>query len=511
MKRKATLIASVCLAVALVTLSVVSCAEPTPTGGVLKVCDSIDATALGDPTVYSTLPKISPCVETLLSADEAGMFQPHLVTAWEEDPDALTITLHLREGVKFHDGTDFNAEAVKYNLDRFCASPHPFISSVESVEVIDDYTVQLSLSPWDSTLLGTLAMYPGQIVSRIAMETNGPEWAETHPVGTGPFKFVSWERDVAIKYERFDDYWGGKPYLDGIEFHIIADSMVRLAAFERGEVDVLFNVSPKDAHDMEESGRYNLNLGLGMGLGFRALSGDATNPDSPFADVRVRQAVGCAVNTQEICDALGYGYWLPTNQPVYKGYRDYNSDIVGYSYNPERARELLAEAGYPDGFKTTLLTSVRYASTDVSTAIQSYLAEVGIDAEIDLCEAGRYNQYIFHGWQKNALIVVSFGQRTDAALLLKLQLVSWAPVWPNMLRLDEIDNLTTKAMAARDLDSKKAFSDQALKLAMDEQCVLNPLYQTTSVIAMHPQFHDEGIFDAACAGEILWRRAWLER
>jgi len=287
--------------------------------------------------------------------------------------------------------------------------------------------------------------------------------------------------------------------------------MVRLAAFERGEVDVLFNVSPKDAHDMEESGRYNLNLGLGMGLGFRALSGDATNPDSPFADVRVRQAVGCAVNTQEICDALGYGYWLPTNQPVYKGYRDYNSDIVGYSYNPERARELLAEAGYPDGFKTTLLTSVRYASTDVSTAIQSYLAEVGIDAKIDLCEAGRYNQYIFHGWQKNALIVVSFGQRTDAALLLKLQFVSWAPVWPNMLRLDAIDDLTTKAMAARDLDTKKAFSDQALKLAMDEQCVLNPLYQTTSVIAMHPQFHDEGIFDAACAGGILWRRAWLER
>ena len=180
---------------------------------------------------------------------------PWLAQSYKVAKDLRSITLTVRPGIKFHDGTDCDAEAIKWNLERYRLSDNPELKVVASIDVPNHSAVRLNLSKWDSTLVGSLAGIPGMIISPTAYKTHDDEWCRTHPVGTGPFKFVSWQKEVRTKYEKFDSYWQkGKPYLDGIEFVTITDPVTRAAAFKRGEVDDLINVVPKDAKELTASG-----------------------------------------------------------------------------------------------------------------------------------------------------------------------------------------------------------------------------------------------------------------
>jgi len=493
-KRLVTLVGSVCLILALVALSLMSCAEPTPTGGILKVSTGVTPMNLGDPpAVTSSLLPGSPCIETFLHFDETGAPIPWLATGWEVNANAKTIILTLREGVKFHDGTDFNAEAAEYNLERYAASASAMLNTVESVDVVDDYTVRLNLSEFDNSIVMNLARNAGLVASPTALETKGPEWVDTHPVGTGPFKFVSWERDVAIKYERFDDYWQkDKPYLNGVEWVIIADPMTQLATFQRGDVDVLLGVSPKDAKDIEASGKYNFGR---LPATIMGLASNAGQPDSIFTDIKVRQAVSYAIDSQTICDVIGYGYWDAANQLASSSGWGYNSSVVGYPYNPEKARQLLAEAGYPDGFKTKILCPNAPKDTvDAFTAIQGYLKEVGIDAEIDIAEMGRYFQGITGGWED--LIVYSAGYGSpDDAFRQKLQLHSSSRGWVSILHVPEVDALIMQALSTPDFETKKALAQEVNKAVADEYCVVSFVYIKNNIAARDKMVHDDAIYE----------------
>ena len=155
------------------------------------------------------------------------------------------------------------------------------------------------------------------MVSPAAYEKYGRDWLEKHSVGTGPFKFVSWEKDVSMKFERFDDYWQeGKPYLDAFELVVIADPMVAAASFMAGEVDVLADVSPKDARDIEVMGKYGISM---SSAALSSVLTDYANPDSIFTDIRLRRAIEYAIDKQAICDTIGYGYWEPLNQGARPG------------------------------------------------------------------------------------------------------------------------------------------------------------------------------------------------
>jgi len=332
------------------------------------------------------------CLETLLRYNKEAELVPFLATSWKEDAEALTVILTLREGVKFHDGTDFNAEAVKWNLDQFLAMERAELQAVESVDAIDDYTVRLNLSGYDEGTLNYLAGHAGYMISPTAFEEHGQEWCENNPVGTGPFKFVSWEKDVSIKFERFDDYWQeGLPYLDGVTWFTMRDPMTAKISFLAGELDVLTMVDPQDAPDIAAAGKVvALTDAPGeLEVGFP----DGGHDYSAWSNLKVRQAAAYAINRQAIADAMGYGYWTPTNQRAPEGQWYYNPDVVGYPYNPEKARELLAEAGYSDdGFKTTLyVNAVSAYRVLIVTAIQGYFEEIGIDVEIDTMEQSRFH------------------------------------------------------------------------------------------------------------------------
>jgi ABC-type transport system substrate-binding protein len=182
----------------------------------------------------------APAVETLLRWDDGGKPGPHLATGWKVADDKKSITFNLRKGVKFHDGTDFNAQAVKWGFELFMKTKRSELQSVESMEVIDDHTLRLNLKYFDNLLLTNLCYLAGPIASPTAGEKMGKDAFCLRPVGTGPFKIKSVERDVLIRYEKFDGYWQkGKPYLDAIEISMVKDPMTAIAAYKSSKAHLL--------------------------------------------------------------------------------------------------------------------------------------------------------------------------------------------------------------------------------------------------------------------------------
>ena len=266
-------------------------------GGTLKIIVATSPSGLGyvpDILKPEAVAMASPAAETLFRMDKNGQTQPWLAAdhlKYESATNSYTLT--IKKGIKFQDGTNFNAEAVKWNID-VSIGKRTDVKNVKSVDVVDPYTVRINLSTFDNTVETQLARYCGLMFSPTYFQKNGQEGTKNYPVGTGPFKFVSFTRDVNLKYTRWDGYWQtGKPYLDGIEFVFVADPVVRLASFQAGEADVLTGVEAKDAKKMEASGKYTFNACMGTLWG---LAGDGSHETSPFAKIEVRQAVEYAIN-----------------------------------------------------------------------------------------------------------------------------------------------------------------------------------------------------------------------
>ncbi len=376
-------------------------------GTLIIVCDeSIDALgypAEAQPKGWLYFKTALPVMETLLNADRDENIIPGLVEKWDVSADGKTITLHLRKNVKFHDGTDFNAEAVKYNLEAWDVTYAPYLTNITSIDLPDNYTVKLNLQQFDAHLLMRFATGSvGMIASPTAMKkpTTPDTMAEDHMVGTGPFKFVSWKRQDFVKYEKNPDYWqDGKPYLDAIEFRFVADYMTRLLSFQAGEAHYTGALYPVEARKLEVEGYRIEPSELTFVWHFYP---DGMNEDSPFYDLRVREAVEYAIDKDTIAQGIGEGYMAAAYQFAQPKAAYYGSGLIERAYNPAKAKELLAEAGYPSGFQTKIITDVR-VKMDLVTAVQTYLKEVGIDCELEVADVPRMMNLTRAGWE-NAIL-----------------------------------------------------------------------------------------------------------
>ena len=466
-------------------------------GGTLRIAHAVDADNIGDPVarpMSSTSVRIGiMAIETLLRYDEKGIPVPWLATDWKISNDLRSITITLRKGVKFHDGTDFNAEAVKWNIDRYRTSSNSELKAVASVDALDDSTVRLNLSNWSSTLLDSLTMHAGMMISPTAYQKNGGEWCRKNAVGTGPFKFVSWQRESGLKFEKFNGYWQkGKPYLDAIEWAIISDMMTRTAAFKRGEVNVLLIVEPPDVKELEKEGKYYFSTGGLSGINI-CLAGDSGHPNSPFSDVRVRQAVEHAVEKQALVDSLTHGYGKVCNQYAYPGTWGVNPDVKGYSYDPDKARKLLAEAGYPNGFKTKLYTPGWGNYVYPPPAIQAYLATVGITVEIEVVDQGRHQTLLRGGWQNGLLVQQTPMILPDAANNIAVNASCKSFLKGSIICADDYEAVIVKALAASDFETKKKLTWEAQKLLIDKYAILNFFYTQPRMNCFYKNVHDTGI------------------
>jgi peptide/nickel transport system substrate-binding protein len=387
----------------IVGLAFNSLAEEKPQyGGIFRGIRGTFPKVLGYPPEMSPVDSIAalPFAERLTNWDAEGNMVPELAESWDEDRENNTITYHLRKGIKFHDGSPFNADAVAWNLQmRLDKKRLTDGKYIKSLEVLDEHTLRVHVKSYHNQLAFNYGWQ--QMYSKKAFETHGIEWARKNGVGTGPFKFVEFQRDALIKYAKNEHYWRkGFPYLDGMEVRFIPDTMTAAAMMEAGEADIWIDVRDVQNILVLEKKGYKINWGPGF---FWAILPNSADPKSPFADKRVREAIEYALDRPAIARMLGQGKYESLQQMAPQ---DWPGFIPGYDprpYNPEKAKKLLAEAGYAKGLKTRMLAMAATAQ-DAAAAVQAYLAAVGIDAKLDLADLGRYYGSVFgSGWSDLAL------------------------------------------------------------------------------------------------------------
>lgn len=336
--------------------------------------------------------------ENLITYDDEGNLVPKLATEWELNEEEPSITWTLREGVTFADGTPFNAEAVKVNIEEYQANNRTEVSNIASCEVIDDTHIKMILKEMDSSTLEAVGFFVFYMSPK-ALEN--PSSLDAATCGTGPFQLSEFENNAYAIYTKNENYWQeGKPYLDSVEITVITETSTASTAFQAGEYDMIniSSLNPLAIQELESTGLYIAeNNNNGMGIGAMGIIPNSA-VDSPWADERVRRAMCYAIDV----DALNTAFMLGTGQTVDEwgidGAITYNDDLTHYSYNPERAKELLAEAGYPDGFDTQIVTISTVS--DMFTAIANMLNEVGIRCEIVQVDSATQNQMYMDGtWE----------------------------------------------------------------------------------------------------------------
>ena len=364
--------------------------------------------------------------ETLLNFGEQDTtINPGLAKEWVVSEDGLTYTFTLEEGVKFHDGTDFNAEAVVKNINRWKAGNAEdfyYFNSMFKAEGEDiikdvvaegDHTVVFTLSRPQAPFLKNIAMSPFGIASPTAFEKDGAAFGD-NPVGTGPFKFVDWKRNDSITIEKFDGYWvADLPKLDKVIFRSIPDNSARLNALTAGEIDLADGINPSDGAGIEGNAALQLIERPSMNIGYLGL----TNTRAPFDNKLVRQAVNYAIDKQAIVDAFFEGRAQVAVNPMPPSISGYNDELEPYTFDPEKAKALLAEAGY-DGKEIELwaMPVPRPYMPDgakVAEVIQKNLENVGIPSKIVTFEWATYLEKAKNG-EADAFMLGWTGDNGDA-------------------------------------------------------------------------------------------------
>lgn len=481
-------------------------------GGTLRPSPNIDFPDIGYPPKHVgpvPLRQAAPAVETLFRVDKTGQKAPWLALEAKEDSIAKTITLILRKGVKFHDGTDFNADAVKWNLERQWEAKSGGTKKFKSIETIDDYTVRINLTEWDNTVSSGFSLSLGGIISPTACEKNGKEWAALNPVGTGPFKFSTWKKDVICAFDRFDGYWQkGKPYLDRIEWIIIADSVTREMSFRAGELDVIMTIPCKNIKQLKKDG-YNVT-GREMGSGAEGLVPSSGSPNSPWSNLKVRQAAAHAINNEEMVEGVYLNEAVATDQYSYPGHWSHNPNIVGYPYDPGKAKKLLAEAGYPKGFKTKMYCSPDPTENLRYMAAQGYLAEIGIDCELVPLVRTEENKYLRGGETWDGLIREGPSASPDLAFQLADYFMGDGKHYVSMLTPEDYVNAINNAITASDFETKQKWTHEALKLMIDKYCLHIPFVARYDHVISQAWVHDHGFQKT---DNMLWapEDCWIDR
>ncbi|GAB6933419.1 ABC transporter substrate-binding protein [Calditerricola satsumensis] len=351
--------------------------------------------------------------------EEDTTVKPALATEWNVSEDGKVWTFKLREGVKFHDGTDFNADAVVFNFQRWMDKNHPyhhgdfeyygymfggFPGIIQKVEKTGPYEVKITLKEPNAPFLQTLAMPAFAIASPAAIKKYGKDFFK-NPVGTGPFIFKEWKKDDRIVLERNDNYWGEKAKIKTLIFRVIPDNAARFLELQAGTIDIMDGLNPEDVPNVKNNPDLQLILRPSMNVGYLAMNMDK----KPFDNPKVRQAINHAINKQALIDAFYGGLAKPAKNPLPPTLWGYNDEIQDYEYNPEKAKALLAEAGYPNGFKTTLWAMPNPRPympqpQQIAQAIAADLAKVGIEAKIVSYEWGTYLEKTKNGEHDMALL-----------------------------------------------------------------------------------------------------------
>jgi len=377
-------------------LTVTAHAQKPIYGGSLVVVQGVEPPGLDPSTNPSTaIPRVvySNILEGLVKIDRNGMIVPALAK-YKISKDGKEYTFSLKKGVKFHDGKPFDAEDVKFTFERLMdpktAIVHPeYYKDIDWVQAVDSHTIKIKLKNVNSMFLFNLARGDSSIVSKQSVDK-----LKTEPVGTGPFKFVEWVRGDHITLAKFVEYHKKDiPYLEKVTFKFIGDPSAQIASLKAGDIDVIaYDVSPENALLLEKDPK------------FKVLNGYTTtevilstnNSRKPFSDVKIRQAMAYAIDRKALIKGAMSGYGMPIGSHMDPGNPYYIDLTSAYPYNPEKAKQLLAEAGYPNGFEAVIKLPERFAYTKrTGEIITDMFSQVGIKLKIELVEWGQWLDRVF--------------------------------------------------------------------------------------------------------------------
>jgi dipeptide transport system substrate-binding protein len=363
---------------------------------------------------------------TIVEFERGGTkVMPGLAEKWDISPDGTEYTFHLRKGVKWHNTSksfkptrDFNADDFIFMIERQWKESDPFFKVtsqnhsyfndmgmpklLKSVDRIDDYTVKITLNQAEAPFLANLAMQYAGIQSKeyaIAMLKAGtPEKVDQDPIGTGPFYLVQYQKDAIIRFKAFPQYWAGKAKIDDLVFAITPDASVRWAKLQKGECHVMAYPNPADLDAIRKDPNVQLMEQPGLNVGY--LSYNTTK--KPFDDVRVRKAINMAINKKAIIDGVYLSTGVAAKNPIPPTMWSYNDAVKDDPYDPEAAKKLLAQAGFPDGFSTDLWAMpvqrpYNPNAKRIAELMQADLAKINVKAEIKTFEWGEYRKRLQAG------------------------------------------------------------------------------------------------------------------
>lgn len=443
-------------------------------GGTLEIVNSYHSVSPpGWPIDTSTNMQVLWYIQYITCEPLATMTRDGKVELWLADSYVLdntsatpSCTFKLKQGIKFQDGTDFNADAVKFQLDKVIEAKGNNSKYWTSVDIIDNYTIKLNLTKFLNTFWQDISNTNCFFVSPTPFKEKGIDWVREHLVGTGPFIMTKWEKDVGATFERNPNYWQkGKPYLDKIVTTVVPDDITMAMALQAGTAHMMFLQETKMMRDMAAAG-FNIVV---YPAGVTNVVPDSKNPDSIFT-LKVRQAINYAMDKAAIASALGYGLLRPTSQLIGYGNLGYDPAIPENSYDPEKAKQLLTEAGHPNGFTTEIITwpvDINYA-----LIVQEQLAKVGITTTISSYEWVKFADYWMNGW-KDALLVVSYSHYPNFAAT---ALNQWPPYGKYHVSVAEpkgMGDLINESLAATTSEEIERINKELSNLIYNDMMVIS--------------------------------------
>ena len=404
----------------------------------------------------------------LVQMDDMIRIKGDLAESWE-NPDAKTWIFHLRKGVKFHNGEELTASDVKFTIERILdqktASPGAVhVKEIASVEASDPHTVKITTKNPFAPLLSSLSRYELSVLNEKAVKAGGDAYGK-NPVGTGPFKFVEWKSGDRVTLAKFADYFQGPAKVDGIVFRAIPEDATRLVELESGAVDIVSNLPPQDFDRMSK----NPNVTVVDVQGQSTLYMGINEELKPFDNKLVRQALNYAVDKQAIIDAVFFGKAAASSGPISPSIWGFDETLKPvYPYDPEKAKELLKKAGFPNGFECVILTDPRTERKSVSELVQSYLEAVGVKASIEAIEWGAFLSATAKGAKGMFIMGWTGTGDADGGLFPRFHSSNIGAANRSRTRSAEIDGLLQKGRTTIDEKERKDVYKKLQAMIIDE-------------------------------------------
>lgn len=482
-------------------------------GGIARITKQANPTSLF--TIYKTVNGVgyvNECVESLTPIDPVtNEVELRLAESYETDEENYTITYHLQQGVKFHDGSDFNAEVAKWNYDFYIENGQGAnIYNPNEVEVVDEYTLRLHFDSWhvdQEQCCGIVSMY-----SKEAYEKNGLDWCMTHPVGTGAFVFEEYVADNRIVYNRNDNYWrydeyGNQlPYLDGYIVYIITEANTAMTAFLNGEIDTMLGNTTAIVDTVMNMGYEEKGVDYPGAFTMYWMVPNSNVEGDPWANKEVRKAVMLYGINYEDYFLLASGSYTgrAAFQPYVQDSLLYDEELEAQyvnCYDKEKALEMLTEAGYPDGFKTTIYTIA--ITANAATALQAALSELNIDASIESISSNDPRRY--DGVTPGIYFMNGSTTYDPLKKWIPTNFSSDSKTFGKQINFSsEYDEMLLKAKNAQTWDERAELGKELMKYALVDECYARCMYIQRSSVFIADYFINSGADISRLGGAGAW-------